>query len=101
MDKEQVLQRLKVLRAEETEEVASCAVDEAMAYIQNFCQVSVIPEALLEVCVEMAAALCDRAGQGGVKRLTEGDATVEFETASGTWATPFLEQLRLFRRGKW
>ncbi len=101
MDKEQVLQRLKVLCPKEDENLAEFAVEEAMAYIKNYCRLTAVPEELLEVCVEMAHSLCERAGQGGVKRLTEGDATVEFETAEGTWATPFLEQLQLFRRGKW
>lgn len=129
MDKEaEVKRRLTMLGynpSEADDALIAWELRRAEQYIMDFCNVQEVPEGLLEVLVDMAAAqiLITRKATGAlegydfaaaVKSIQEGDTTVSYAVGEGSqtpeqcfdalvshMAAPPLQSLLRYRRLRW
>lgn len=106
---EQVKERLKSLGYETVESDdfgLQFAVQKAEQYIKHFCNINEVPDCLMYVLIDMVCGefllakktmgqLTSIQIEGVVKRLTEGDTTVEFNATTDREATfnAYLEKM--------
>jgi hypothetical protein len=110
---------------------ADFALDKALRFILNYCNLKILPAELDYVCISMtmdiyrADSMGDASGDGtgghpgvgAVKSITEGSIRTEFDVSAksltaaaskagkagdeSAYLTPYLTELRCFRKLRW
>ena len=88
-------EKVKLLLKNYDEDLWNFCVCETENYIRHYCNIEAIPEAAVEIAVEMAIHLYKNFGERDIKSIRRGDFSVTYDGQG------FEKRLSPFRKFRW